>query len=52
MGSYRQSQALVIVNHRSHFTLYLSEQTGTYYSLSLEDLVVTTNGIDLEIVRD
>lgn len=52
MSSHRQSQALVIVYHGSHFTLYLSDPTGTYYSLSLEDIAVTGDGIDLETVRE
>ena len=52
MLSSRSSQALVIIQHDTHFSLYLSDETGTYYSLSLEDLVVGNNAIDLEIVSD
>ena len=52
MLSFRSSQALVIIQHYTHFSLYLSDETGTYYSLSLEDLVVGNNAIDLEIVSD
>ena len=48
MGSYRPSQALIIIKHESHYNLYLSDETGTYYSLSLQDLAVG-EGIDFEI---
>ena len=51
VGSYRTSQALVIIEHDTHHNLYLSDETGTYYSLSLEDLAVG-EGIDLEIVSN
>jgi len=50
LGAHRSSQALVIVEHGNVYNLYLSDETGTYYSLSLEDLVVEDNKIDLEIV--
>ena len=51
MGSFRSSQALLIIQHDNHFSLYLSDETGTYYSLSLEDIVAQFgSGIDLEIV--
>ena len=46
-------QALVIVEHASgKYNLYLSDITGEYFSLSLEDLVVVGNRrtIDLEVV--
>ena len=49
MGSYRPSQALIIIEHETHYNLYLSDKTGTYYSLSLQDLAVD-EGIDFEIV--
>ena len=49
MGSYRPSQALIIIEHETHYNLYLSDETGTYYSLSLQDLAVG-KGIDFEIV--
>ena len=45
-------QALVIVQHvNNQFNLYLSEETGQHFSLSLPDLVVANGGIDLELVR-
>lgn len=45
-----ERQALVIVEHEGgFFNLYLSEETGVYYSLSLRDLVVDY-AIDLELV--
>ena len=52
VGSYRSAQALVIVRHTSGLdNLYLSDETGTYYSLSLDRLVlVEQNGIDLELI--
>ena len=57
VGSHRGSQSLIIVDHNTHFNLYLSDETGTYYSLSLQDLVAqiydSSTGyfvIDLEIV--
>lgn len=44
-------QALVIVEHTNgKFNLYLSEETGLYYSLSLPDIVYKNGVIDLEIV--
>ena len=44
-------QALVIVEHTNgKFNLYLSEETGLYYSLSLPDIVYNNGVIDLEIV--
>ena len=59
VGSHRGSQSLIIVDHDTHFNLYLSDETGTYYSLSLEDLVVQIYdlsagffAIDLEIVSN
>ena len=57
MGSHRSSQSVIIVEHDLLFNLYLSDETGTYYSLSLEDivvdihdLVVSNFDIDLEVV--
>ena len=45
-------QALVIVEHDSgQNNLYLSDEKGLYFSLSLPDLVVERTGIDLEVVR-
>ena len=52
MGSYRSSQALVVIDHDSHHSLYLSDETGTYYTLSLEDIVRDNGLTDLEIVRE
>lgn len=45
-----ERQALVIVEHEGDFyNLYLSDETGVYYSLSLRDIVIN-NAIDLERV--
>jgi len=41
---------MIIIDHENVYNLYLSDETGTYYSLSLEDLVVDGKKIDLEIV--
>ena len=45
-------QALVIVQHNGGFyNLYLSDQSGVYFSLSLRDIaVVGVNTVDLELV--
>ena len=51
-GSHRSSQSLVIVKHDSAYNLYLSDVTGTYYTLSLEDLVGENFRVDLNIVRN
>ena len=51
VGTYRPSQALIIVEHETYYNLYLSDETGTYYSLSLQDLAVDDR-VDLEIVSD
>ena len=46
-----ERQAQVIVEHEGNFyNLYLSDETGVYFSLSLRDIVVTQNAIDLERV--
>ena len=52
MTHINELQALVIVEHASgKYNLYLSDITGEYFSLSLEDLVVTNHRtIDLEVV--
>ena len=43
----------MIVEHASgKYNLYLSDITGVYFALSLEDLVVTEQGIDLELVSN
>ena len=51
-----EMQALVIVEHEGGFyNLYLSDESGVYFSLSLRDIVVEdfyTLRIDLELVRD
>lgn len=45
-----ERQAMVIVEHAGEFyNLYLSDETGVYYSLSLRDIVIK-NAIDLEVV--
>ena len=47
-------QALVIVEHEGDFyNLYLSDESGIFYSLSLRDIVIETRPnlqIDLELV--
>jgi hypothetical protein len=44
-------QALVIVQHTSgRYNLYLSDITGVFFSLSLADIVISRQGIDLELV--
>ena len=51
MAHINELQALVIVQHTSsRFNLYLSDITGVYFSLSLADIVITRQGIDLELV--
>ena len=47
MTSHRSSQALVIVEHENHHSLYLSDETGIYFTLSLKDIVVKVNDIEL-----
>ena len=53
VGSYRSAQALVIVRHTSGVdNLYLSDETGTYYSLSLDTIVLDEQqGLDLELIE-
>ena len=52
MAHIDELQALVIVEHDSgQNNLYLSDEKGVYFSLSLPDLVVERTGIDLEVVR-
>ena len=51
MTHINELQALVIVQHTSgQFNLYLSDITGVYFSLSLADIVISQQGIDLELV--
>ena len=52
MGSYRSSQGLVIVEHLRQYNLYLSDETGVYYSLSLDNVVVDdfSGAIDIILV--
>ena len=49
-------QALVIVRHAgSFYNLYLSDESGVYYSLSLRDIVLTQGQyihVDLELVTN
>ena len=48
-----RQQALVIVEHQSgRFNLYLSDITGRFFSMSLPDIVITRNGLDLEVVSE
>ena len=50
--SIKSLQALVIVQHTNgQHNLYLSEETGQHFSLSLPDLVIANNALDLELVR-
>ena len=48
MTSHRSSQALVIIEHENVYNLYLSDETGIYYSLSLEDIMVEVKNIQLQ----
>ena len=52
MGTHRSSQVLFIIEHDSHYSLYLSDETGIYFTLSLEDIVVddSKSAVDLQIV--
>lgn len=52
MGSYRSSQAIVIIEHAQRYSLYMSDETGVYYSLSLDNIVVDgdSGAIDLLLV--
>ena len=56
MSHIDDMQALVIVDHAAGFyNLYLSDESGLYFSLSLTDIVIETLynrwQIDLELVR-
>ena len=50
--SHRSSQVMFMIDHDSHYSIYLSDETGIYFTLSLEDLVVddSRRTIDLQIV--
>ena len=52
MGTHRSSQAIFIIDHHTHYSLYLSDETGVYFTLSLEDIVVdnSKSAVDLQIV--
>ena len=52
MGIYRSAQVLVVIRHTSGLdNLYFSDETGTYYSLSLYNIILDVqNGLDLELV--
>jgi len=52
VGSYRSSQGLVIVEHSRQYNLYLSDETGVYYSLSLDNIVIDNirSAIDIVLV--
>ena len=53
VASLDAKQALVIVQHTNgQFNLYLSEEMGIYYSLSLPDIVYSNGVLDLEIVSN
>ena len=53
VASHRSSQALVIIEHENTYNLYLSDETGVYYSLSLENLAVkATSSVDLIVVSN
>ena len=53
VASLDAKQALVIVEHTNgQFNLYLSEEMGIYYSLSLPDIVYGNGVLDLEIVSN
>ena len=56
MSHIDDMQALVIVEHaEGYYNLYLSDESGLFFSLSLRDIVVETLygrwQIDLELVR-
>ena len=50
--SHRSSQVMFLIDHNSHYSIYLSDETGIYFTLSLEDLVVddSIHAIDLQVV--
>jgi len=51
VGSYRSAQAIVIVRHTSGVdNVYLSDETGVYYFLSLHNIVLDGNQLDFSIV--
>ncbi len=53
MAHIDELQALVIVEHESgQNNLYLSDEEGVYFSLSVPDLVLENNVPDLEVVRN
>ena len=56
MSHIDDMQALVVVEHaEGYYNLYLSDESGLFFSLSLRDIVVETLyrrwQIDLELVR-
>ena len=53
VGTYRSAQVFVVVRHTSGLdNLYFSDETGTYYSLSLDNIVLDEqNGLDLELIK-
>lgn len=52
MAHIDELQALVIVEHESgQNNLYLSDEEGLYFSLSVPDLVLEDRVPDLEVVR-
>jgi len=52
VGSYRSAQAIVVVEHSSGIdNVYLSDDSGTYYTLSLDNVVLDPDqGLDFELV--
>ena len=53
VATINEAQALVIIEHEGDFyNLYLSDDSGIFYSLSLRDLVIEEDPlqIDLELV--
>jgi len=54
VGSYRSAQAIVVVKHSSGLdNVYLSDDSGTYYTLSLDNVVLDPDqGLDFELVSN
>ena len=57
VGSYRSAQAIVVIEHNSGVNnVYLSDDTATYYTLSLGDVVLVQDqdqgsfDLDFELV--
>ena len=54
VGSYRSAQAIVVVEHSSGLNnVYLSDDSGIYYTLSLDNVVLDPDqGLDFELVSN